>query len=134
VPRRAPTGSQSLVRMETETSVKRLSSTLTRDSYGRRAGLAWVQEEGDLKSVTGSWELEDLGWPHPSTYTLEADRPDLAFGHSGPVRACSATGCESMPAKIKAFVEGAVSPRPAGRGGQHHVDVAAGGFEGGGGG
>src|SRR6476660_5329252 len=53
-------GGQLRVRMETETPVKRLSSTL-RYAYQAPTRISWAQEEGDLKSVRGSWELEDLG-------------------------------------------------------------------------
>jgi carbon monoxide dehydrogenase subunit G len=36
--------------------------------------LSWMQERGDLKAMTGSWQLEDLGDGRTSaTYTLHAD-------------------------------------------------------------
>src|SRR5262245_46644606 len=53
-------GNQALVRMETETAVKRINSTL-RYTYDPPRRVAWAQEDGELKSVEGSWELEDLG-------------------------------------------------------------------------
>jgi Polyketide cyclase / dehydrase and lipid transport len=105
---RGADGSQALVRMETETSVKRLTSVL-RYSYEAPCRVAWVQEEGDLKSVTGSWELEDLGSGRTrATYTLEAD-PGRILGLAirGPVAGVLRDRMvESMPGKLKAFVEG----------------------------
>jgi uncharacterized membrane protein len=105
---RGPDGSQALVRMETETSVKRLSSIL-RYSYQPPTRVAWVQEEGDLKSVVGSWELEDLGDGRTrATYSLEAD-PGRILGLAirGPVvGVLRSRMVETMPAKLKAFVEG----------------------------
>ena len=53
-------GNQALVRMETDAKVRRLDSTI-RFGYEQPTRIGWVQEEGDLKSVEGSWELEDLG-------------------------------------------------------------------------
>jgi hypothetical protein len=36
--------------------------------------LSWTQEKGQLKSVDGSWELEDLGDGRTrATYSLEVD-------------------------------------------------------------
>lgn len=36
--------------------------------------LSWTQEQGDLKSMTGSWQLEDLGEGRTrATYLLQAD-------------------------------------------------------------
>src|SRR5262245_61864441 len=53
-------GRQVLVRTESDAKVRTLSSTL-RFSYDAPTAIRWEQEEGDLKSVRGSWELEDLG-------------------------------------------------------------------------
>ena len=40
----------------------------------RPNGLSWSQEEGDLKSVVGSWELSDAGEGFTrATYRLEGD-------------------------------------------------------------
>ena len=45
-----------------------------RFSYAGRSELSWKQEKGDLKSVEGSWKLEDLGDGRTrATYTLDAD-------------------------------------------------------------
>src|SRR3954467_3266806 len=53
-------GNQVLLHMETDTGVRRLKSEM-RFSYAAPTRIEWEQEEGDLKSVEGSWELEDLG-------------------------------------------------------------------------
>lgn len=105
---RDPDGSQRLVRMETETSIKRLVSVL-RYSYEPPNRIAWVQEEGDLKSVEGSWELEDLGAGRTRvTYTLEAD-PGRILGLAirGPVvGVLRSRMVDTMPEKLKTYVEG----------------------------
>src|SRR5215210_841716 len=53
-------GNQTLVKTEADGKVRTLNSTL-RFSYDEPTGLSWAQEEGDLKSVEGSWTFEDLG-------------------------------------------------------------------------
>lgn len=101
-------GNQERVRIETETPIKRLASTL-RYSYDSPTRISWVQEDGDLKSVEGSWELEDLGGERTrTTYRLEVD-PGRILGMAlrGPViDALRGRMVESMPGKLKAFVEG----------------------------
>jgi carbon monoxide dehydrogenase subunit G len=43
-------------------------------SYAPPDRLTWEQEEGDLKSLHGSWQLEDLGGARTrATYALHAD-------------------------------------------------------------
>jgi hypothetical protein len=100
-------GRQLVVRMESETPVKRINSTL-RYSYDEPTGLSWVQEDGDLKAVTGSWELEDLGDGRTrATYNLEVD-PGRILGMAmrGPVvGVLRGKMVDSMPGKLKAFVE-----------------------------
>ena len=104
---RAPDGAQLRVRMETETPIKRLVSTL-RYSYQAPNRISWVQEDGDLKSVEGSWELEDLGGDRTrATYRLEVD-PGRILGIAirGPVvDVLRGKMVESMPGKLKSFVE-----------------------------
>ncbi len=101
-------GNQLVVRMETETSIKRLRSTL-RYSYEEPHRVSWAQEDGDLKSVEGSWELENLGDGRTRvTYSLEAD-PGRILGLAirGPVvGVLRGRMVDSMPDKLKAFVEG----------------------------
>jgi hypothetical protein len=42
--------------------------------YDPPARLSWAQERGDLKSMSGSWQLEDLGEGRTrAVYTLHAD-------------------------------------------------------------
>src|SRR4249919_2464959 len=53
-------GEQTLVHMETDAKVRTLGADM-RFSYEPPARISWAQEDGDLKSVEGSWELEDLG-------------------------------------------------------------------------
>jgi uncharacterized membrane protein len=100
-------GSQALVRIETETSVKRLTSIL-RYSYQSPGRIAWEQEDGDLKSVSGSWEFEDLGGDRTrATYSLEAD-PGRILGLAirGPVAGVLRNRMvDTMPEKLKSFVE-----------------------------
>jgi carbon monoxide dehydrogenase subunit G len=63
-------------RCETETDAKvRKIKTIVRFDYsGAPHKLAWTQEKGDLKSVQGSWELEDLGDGRTrATYAVDID-------------------------------------------------------------
>ena len=64
------------VRCEVSTDMKvRTVKTIVAFDYGAApATLSWSQEKGDLKSVDGSWELEDLGDRRTrATYRIEAD-------------------------------------------------------------
>ncbi len=98
---------QVLVRTETDAKVRRLSSTL-RFSYEAPTRIAWEQEEGDLKSVSGSWELEDLGDGRTrATYSMTVDLGRmLGMVIRGPlVGVLRGQLVESMPGKLKRFVE-----------------------------
>lgn len=98
---------QVLVRTETDAKVRRLGSTL-RFSYKQPTRIDWVQEEGDLKAVEGSWELEDLGGERTrATYSMTVDLGRmLGMVIRGPlVGVLRGQLVESMPAKLKAFVE-----------------------------
>lgn len=100
-------GNQVLVHMETDAKVRRLGSTM-RFGYEEPARITWVQEEGDLKSVEGKWELEDLGDGRTrATYWLEVDLGRvLGMVIRGPVvGVLRGQLVESMPAKLKRFVE-----------------------------
>jgi hypothetical protein len=100
-------GNQVLVRVETETPIKRLVSTL-RYSYEGPGRISWEQEEGDLKSVVGSWEFEAVGGLTMATYELAVD-PGRMLGMAlrGPVVGLlRGKLVETMPAKLKNFVEG----------------------------
>src|SRR5437764_7262205 len=58
---------------ETDAKVRRIKSTV-RFEYDPPTALRWVQEKGELKSVEGHWELEDLGDERTrATYWIEVD-------------------------------------------------------------
>lgn len=62
-----------LCESETDGKVRTIKSTV-RFSYDPPTTLAWTQEKGELKSVEGSWVLEDLGQDRTrATYALEVD-------------------------------------------------------------
>ena len=101
-------GNQALVHMETDTKVRRLSSEI-RFSYEEPNRVSWVQEEGDLKAVEGSWELEDLGDGRTrATYWMEVDLGrKLGLLIRGPlVGVLRGKMVDSMPGKLKRFMEG----------------------------
>lgn len=98
---------QVLVRMETDAKVRTLGSTI-RFSYEEPTRIAWAQEEGELKAVDGSWELEDLGGERTrATYRLEVDLGRmLGMVIRGPVvGVLRGQLIDSMPEKLKRFVE-----------------------------
>ena len=58
---------------ENDAKVKTVKNRL-RFSYTEPERIEWRQEKGDLKSLVGSWELEDLGDGRTkATYKLEGD-------------------------------------------------------------
>ena len=62
-----------LCESETDAKVRTVRSTV-RFTYDGPTRLSWNQEKGELKSVEGSWELEDLGDGRTrATYSIEAD-------------------------------------------------------------
>jgi ribosome-associated toxin RatA of RatAB toxin-antitoxin module len=100
-------GNQVLMRMETDAKVRRLGSTL-RFSYERPTRISWEQEDGDLKSVDGHWDFEDLGEGRTrATYRLEVDLGRmLGMMIRGPVvGVLRGQLVDSMPGKLKRFVE-----------------------------
>lgn len=100
-------GNQVLVHMETDAKVRRLNSEM-RFSYSAPGRIGWIQEEGDLKSIEGSWELEDLGGGRTrATYWMEVDLGRvLGMVIRGPlVDILRGQLVETMPAKLKRFVE-----------------------------
>ncbi|HEX4280360.1 MAG TPA: SRPBCC family protein [Solirubrobacteraceae bacterium] len=76
------------IRCEAETDAKiKTVKSIVRFTYDGPDTLRWTQEKGDLKSVVGSWTLEDLGGDRTrATYALEVDlgRP-LRLLARGPV-------------------------------------------------
>lgn len=100
-------GNQVLVHIETDAKVRRLSSDF-RFAYEAPTRIAWAQEDGDLKSVEGSWELEDLGDGRTrATYHLEVDLGrKLGLLIRGPlVDLLRGRMVDTMPEKLKRFVE-----------------------------
>jgi ribosome-associated toxin RatA of RatAB toxin-antitoxin module len=63
------------VRAEAHTDGKvRTISSIVRFTYDGPTRLSWTQEKGELKSVEGSWDLQDLGGDRTrATYKLEVD-------------------------------------------------------------
>lgn len=58
---------------QSDAKVKTVKNRL-RFSYEEPNLVEWVQEKGDLKSLVGAWELEDLGDGRTkATYRLEGD-------------------------------------------------------------
>jgi carbon monoxide dehydrogenase subunit G len=56
-----------------DAKVRTIKSTV-RFAYAGPTRLSWTQEKGELKSVDGSWELEDLGGGRTrATYNLDVD-------------------------------------------------------------
>jgi uncharacterized membrane protein len=66
-------GRAELVETEADVKVKRAKSIL-RFSYEESTGVFWVQEKGDVKSVDGRWELEEIEPGRTrATYALDVD-------------------------------------------------------------
>ena len=66
-------GHATLCEAENDAKVRTIKSTI-RFKYDGPSRLSWTQEKGELKSVEGSWELEDLGNDRTrATYSLQAD-------------------------------------------------------------
>ena len=96
--------------VETENDIKvRHVKTRVRFSYDPPRRLSWTQVKGDLKSVEGSWVLEDLGDGRTRvTYELDSD-PGRVLGMviRGPVEsAVRAMLVNARPGELKARVEG----------------------------
>jgi ribosome-associated toxin RatA of RatAB toxin-antitoxin module len=66
-------GRATLVESETDAKVRSVRS-IVRFTYEPPTRLSWTQEKGELKSVEGSWVLEDLGDGRTrATYDLEVE-------------------------------------------------------------
>jgi Polyketide cyclase / dehydrase and lipid transport len=66
-------GRATLVESSSDAKVRTIKSTI-RFSYDGPTRLTWSQEKGELKSVDGSWQLEDLGDGRTrATYALEVE-------------------------------------------------------------
>jgi carbon monoxide dehydrogenase subunit G len=101
-------GRATLVETENDIKVRRIKAHV-RFSYEGPTRLSWAQEKGDMKSVEGAWELEDLGDGRTrATYTLDAD-PGRMLGLviRGPVEAATrAIFVNGRPGELKRRVEG----------------------------
>jgi len=100
-------GRPTLVETESDIKVRRVKARV-RFSYEDPTRLSWKQEKGDMKSVDGSWELEDLGSGRTrATFTLDAD-PGRVLGLliRGPVEAATrAMFVSGRPGELKRRVE-----------------------------
>lgn len=66
-------GNATLVEVTADGKVKDLIST-QRFTYAGPAKLSWEQTKGEMKSVTGSWELESIDEARTkATFSLEVD-------------------------------------------------------------
>ena len=66
-------GHVTLAESASDAKVRTIKSTV-RFAYDGPNTLRWRQEQGELKSVDGSWELQDLGDGRTrATYSLEVD-------------------------------------------------------------
>ncbi len=100
-------GRQVLVHTEADVKVRRVGSDL-RFSYDAPNGMTWVQEDGPLKSLNGSWTFEDLGDGRTrATYWMKVDLGRmLGMMVRGPVvDVVRQRLVETMPEKLKNHVE-----------------------------
>jgi carbon monoxide dehydrogenase subunit G len=91
----------------TDAKVRKVT-TRVRFEYDPPHRVRWRQEKGDLKSLEGAWELEDLGERTRATYRLKGD-PGRMLGMliRGPVEdRLRGILVEGRPAELKARVEG----------------------------
>jgi uncharacterized membrane protein len=66
-------GRADVVETESDAKVKRVKARL-RFSYSEPTRIEWTQEKGEVKSLRGWWDLEDLGGGRTrATYALEVD-------------------------------------------------------------
>ena len=101
-------GRPTLVETENDIKVRRIKAKV-RFSYEGPTRLSWTQEKGDMKSVEGSWDLEDIGGGRTkATYNLDAD-PGRVLGLviRGPVESATrAMFVHGRPGELKRRVEG----------------------------
>jgi len=105
-------GRPTLVETESDIKVRRIKARV-RFNYEGPTRLSWTQEKGDMKSVQGAWDLEDLGGGRTrATFTLDAD-PGRMLGMiiRGPVEAATrAMFVCGRPGELKRQVEEAQGP------------------------
>jgi len=102
-------GRPALVEAKNDLRVRHIT-TRVRFRYNGPTRLSWTQEKGDLKSLTGSWSLEDLGdGLTRATYSLDAD-PGRVLGMlvRGPAEAAILAGLvNARPGELKLRIENA---------------------------
>jgi len=101
-------GRPTLVETENDLRVRRIKAQV-RFRYEGPRRLEWTQEQGDMKSVEGSWELEDLGGGRTrATYSLDADLGRvLGMLIRGPVQeATRAIFVNGRPGELRRRMEG----------------------------
>jgi len=100
-------GRATLVETENDLKVRQIKARV-RFRYEGPTKLAWTQEHGDMKSVEGVWELEDVGDGRTrATYRLDAD-PGRVLGLviRGPVEtAARAIFINGRPGELKRRIE-----------------------------
>jgi hypothetical protein len=98
-----------LVEAKNDLRVRHIT-TQVRFRYEPPTRLSWTQEKGDLKSLTGSWDLKDLGDGQTrATYSLDAD-PGRVLGMlvRGPAEAAILAGLvKARPGELKLRIENA---------------------------
>ena len=101
-------GRATLVETQNDIKVRQIKAHV-RFRYDGPTRLSWTQEKGDMKSVEGAWELEDLGNGRTrATYRLDAD-PGRVLGLviRGPVEAATRSiFVNGRPGELKRRVEG----------------------------
>jgi uncharacterized membrane protein len=91
----------------TDAKIKVFTSRLAFE-YEPHVRVSWVQEQGDLKSLAGSWQLEDLGGGRTrAAYALQADPGALLTRFlKGPLEEkMRAILIDGRPAELKARAE-----------------------------
>ena len=100
-------GRATLVETESDIKVRRVKARV-RFHYDGPTQLRWTQEKGDMKSLEGAWELEDLGAGRTrATFVMDAD-PGRVLGLliRGPVEAATrAIFVNGRPGELKRRVE-----------------------------
>jgi uncharacterized membrane protein len=100
-------GRATVCRSKSDAKVRTVTSVV-RMAYHAPTRLTWTQEQGDLKSIEGSWELEDLGGGRTrATYSLVVD-PGRVLGmvFRGPLAAVARDMLvSSRPGELKRAVE-----------------------------
>lgn len=100
-------GRPTLVQTINDAKVRQVKSQV-RFAYDGPTVLRWTQEKGDVKSLVGSWELEDHGDRTHVTYSLEGD-PGRVLGMlvRGPVEdSIRQHLVERRPDELRRRVEG----------------------------